>query len=89
MVNITGELNLRKKLYYTCYKRRYILFVHVLTICSVRFDIRLMKEGRMKGQAFVTLPSEKVSVTALKDTNGFILKDKPIVVVSFSAQSTW
>ncbi|XP_059165684.1 RNA-binding region-containing protein 3-like [Physella acuta] len=44
------------------------------------FDIRLMKEGRMKGQAFVTLPSEKVSVTALKDTNGFILKDKPIVV---------
>ncbi|CAL1532043.1 unnamed protein product [Lymnaea stagnalis] len=44
------------------------------------FDIRLMKEGRMKGQAFVTLPSEKVAITALKETNGFVLKDKPIVV---------
>uniref|UniRef100_A0A2C9LJB6 RNA-binding region-containing protein 3 n=1 Tax=Biomphalaria glabrata TaxID=6526 RepID=A0A2C9LJB6_BIOGL len=44
------------------------------------FDIRLMKTGRMKGQGFVTLPSEKVAVTAVKETNGLLLKDKPLVV---------
>lgn len=42
-----------------------------------------MKTGRMKGQGFVTLPSEKVAVTAVKETNGLLLKDKPLVVVSF------
>ncbi|XP_037783646.1 RNA-binding region-containing protein 3-like [Penaeus monodon] len=45
------------------------------------FTIRLMKEGRMKGQAFVTFPSVKQASEALEDTNGFILKDKPMVVV--------
>lgn len=40
-----------------------------------------MKEGRMKGQAFVTFPSVKQASEALEDTNGFILKDKPMVVV--------
>ncbi|XP_037067876.1 RNA-binding region-containing protein 3-like [Pollicipes pollicipes] len=44
------------------------------------FDIRLMQEGRMKGQAFVSLPSPKVARLALAETNGFILKDKPMVV---------
>ncbi|GFO50094.1 RNA-binding protein 40-like [Plakobranchus ocellatus] len=44
------------------------------------FDIRLMKEGRMKGQAFVTLPSEGAAALAVKETNGFMLKDKPMVV---------
>ena len=43
------------------------------------FDVRLMKEGRMKGQAFVTLPSEKAAMEALADTNGFVLLGKPIV----------
>ncbi|XP_045616100.1 RNA-binding region-containing protein 3 isoform X1 [Procambarus clarkii] len=45
------------------------------------FSIRLMKEGRMKGQAFVTFPSVKQAIEALEDTNGFILNDKPMVVV--------
>ncbi|ROT65826.1 RNA-binding region-containing protein 3 isoform X1 [Penaeus vannamei] len=45
------------------------------------FTIRLMKEGRMKGQAFVTFPSVEQASEALEDTNGFILKDKPMVVV--------
>lgn len=40
-----------------------------------------MKEGRMKGQAFVTFPSEKQASEALTDTNGYILNDKPMVVV--------
>ena len=45
------------------------------------FDIRLMKEGRMKGQAFITLPSEEIAEKALNETNGYLLEaDKPIVV---------
>lgn len=48
-----------------------------------RFDIRLMKEGRMKGQAFIGLPNEKAAAKALKETNGYLLFDKPMVVVSF------
>ncbi|KAB5587227.1 hypothetical protein PHYPO_G00010700 [Pangasianodon hypophthalmus] len=44
------------------------------------FDIVLMKEGRMKGQAFIGLPSEKSAEKALRDTNGYVLHDKPLVV---------
>lgn len=44
------------------------------------FDIVLMKEGRMKGQAFVGLPSETSAERALRDTNGYVLYDKPLVV---------
>lgn len=44
------------------------------------FDIRLMKEGRMKGQAFITLANEKQAVEAVKETNGFVLHTKPLVV---------
>lgn len=56
-------------------------------------DIRLMATGRMKGQAFVTFsgpymeddditPKEKYRVVekARRETNGLILKSKPIVV---------
>ncbi|XP_072234530.1 RNA-binding region-containing protein 3 [Leuresthes tenuis] len=44
------------------------------------FDIVLMKEGRMKGQAFVGLPNEQSAEKALRETNGFVLYDKPLVV---------
>ncbi|XP_063062200.1 RNA-binding region-containing protein 3 [Engraulis encrasicolus] len=44
------------------------------------FDIVLMKEGRMKGQAFIGLPSERSAEKALRDTNGYVLHDKPLVV---------
>ncbi|XP_035215769.1 RNA-binding region-containing protein 3-like [Stegodyphus dumicola] len=44
------------------------------------FDIKLMKEGRMKGQAFVTLANEKQATEAIKETNGFVLHTKPLVV---------
>lgn len=50
-----------------------------------RFDIRLMKEGRMKGQAFIGLPNEKAATKALKEANGYVLYEKPMVVVSFSS----
>ncbi len=44
------------------------------------FDIRLMQEGRMKGQAFITLPSEQMAERALNETLGYVLDEKPIVV---------
>lgn len=44
------------------------------------FDIRLMKEGRMKGQAFLTFASESQADRARRDTNGFLLKGRPLVV---------
>lgn len=53
----------------------------------LRFDIVLMKEGRMKGQAFVGLPSEQSAEKALRETNGYVLYDKPLVVVSFYSLS--
>lgn len=40
----------------------------------------------MKGQAFVGLPSEKSAEKALRDTNGYVLYDKPLVVVSFPSR---
>lgn len=37
----------------------------------------------MKGQAFVGLPSEQSAEKALRETNGYVLYDKPLIVVSF------
>ncbi|KFO26898.1 Alpha-amylase 1 [Fukomys damarensis] len=48
----------------------------------IMFDIRLMKEGRMKGQAFIGLPNEKAAAKALKEANGYVLFGKPMVVYS-------
>ncbi|XP_050094903.1 RNA-binding region-containing protein 3 [Anopheles aquasalis] len=68
----------------------YQLFHDKAVIQSI--DVKLMKTGRMKGQAFVSFlpvdedsPSEvkqfaKCIATALSATNGYILKDKPMVV---------
>ncbi|CAK9811808.1 RNA-binding region-containing protein 3 [Anthophora quadrimaculata] len=44
------------------------------------YDVRLMQEGRMKGQAFITLQNKEQAQLALDETNGYILKDKPMVV---------
>ena len=44
------------------------------------FDIRLMKEGRMKGQGFITLPSVQSAKEALSDANAFVLHGRPMVV---------
>ena len=41
-----------------------------------------MTSGRMKGQAFVSYSSTEEASEALKETNGYKLQDKPIVVVS-------
>ncbi|PIK35870.1 putative RNA-binding protein 40 [Apostichopus japonicus] len=45
------------------------------------FSIQLMKQGRMKGQAFVGLPSDYSAKKAVKETNGYLLHGKPLVVV--------
>jgi len=42
-----------------------------------------MKEGRMKGQGFITFPTEEAAEKALNDTNGYVLNGKPMAVVSF------
>ena len=47
-----------------------------------RFDIRVMQSGRLRGQAFVGLPSEHVACQARQDVNGYELQGKPLVVVS-------
>ncbi|XP_036598320.1 LOW QUALITY PROTEIN: RNA-binding region-containing protein 3-like [Trichosurus vulpecula] len=47
---------------------------------QIMFDIRLMKEGRMKGQAFIGFPDEKAAAKALKEVNGYVLFGKPMVV---------
>lgn len=39
-----------------------------------------MKEGRMKGQAFITLPCIENAQQALNETHGYILKNKPMFV---------
>ncbi|KAL4217032.1 RNA-binding region-containing protein 3 [Mactra antiquata] len=44
------------------------------------FDVRVMKEGRMKGQAFVTLPSDEEAEKIVQECNGFILNSKPMVI---------
>lgn len=47
---------------------------------KIMYYIQLMKEGRMKGQAFITLPNEEKAKAALEDSNGFMLNGKPMVV---------
>ena len=64
-------------------KLRCILYVRTVW-GSHRFDVRVMQSGRMKGQAFVGLPTEQAGEHAVEETNGFMLKGKPMVVVSGS-----
>ncbi|GBG86601.1 hypothetical protein CBR_g41665 [Chara braunii] len=42
--------------------------------------IKLMQEGRMKGQAFVTLPSEDAAEEGLRCSHGYVLKEKAMIV---------
>ena len=43
-------------------------------------DIRLLRDGKMKGQAFVSFASIELASRALEETNGFVLYEKPIIV---------
>ncbi|RXG70425.1 U11/U12 small nuclear ribonucleoprotein 65 kDa protein, partial [Armadillidium vulgare] len=66
----------------TEYDLRYIFGRYVIPVSedASHFNIRLLKEGRMKGQAFITFSSEEMAAKAIDEVNGFILKDKPMVI---------
>lgn len=59
-----------------------------LVTAENQYSVQLMQGGRMKGQAFVTLQNIKQTEIALAETNGFILKDKPMVVQFSKAVQT-
>ncbi|GAV86168.1 RRM_1 domain-containing protein [Cephalotus follicularis] len=42
--------------------------------------VKLMQEGRMRGQAFVTFPSVELAQHALNLANGYVFKSKPIII---------
>lgn len=42
-----------------------------------------MKEGRMRGQAFIKFPTVEQATQALNELHGYILHDKPMVIVSY------
>ncbi|KAI4386660.1 hypothetical protein MLD38_004575 [Melastoma candidum] len=43
-------------------------------------NVKLMQEGRMRGQAFVTFPSVELAHRALNLVNGYVFKDKPMII---------
>ncbi|KAJ8762756.1 hypothetical protein K2173_017571 [Erythroxylum novogranatense] len=43
-------------------------------------SVKLMQEGRMRGQAFVTFPSIELAHQALNLVNGFVFKEKPMII---------
>ncbi|CAL0322785.1 unnamed protein product [Lupinus luteus] len=43
-------------------------------------QIKLMQEGRMRGQAFLTFPSIELAHHGLNLVNGYVLKGKPMVI---------
>lgn len=46
-----------------------------------QFHIKLMKEGKMKGQAFITFNTIESAQQALEATHGYVLKEKALVVM--------
>ncbi|XP_004309873.1 PREDICTED: RNA-binding protein 40-like [Fragaria vesca subsp. vesca] len=43
-------------------------------------SVKLMQEGRMRGQAFVTFPSVEQSQYALNLVNGYVFRGKPMII---------
>uniref|UniRef100_A0A0D9VTK0 RRM domain-containing protein n=1 Tax=Leersia perrieri TaxID=77586 RepID=A0A0D9VTK0_9ORYZ len=43
-------------------------------------SIKLMQEGRMRGQAFVTFPSVELAQHALNLVHGYVFKGKPMII---------
>ncbi|KAG4912686.1 hypothetical protein AAZX31_19G097000 [Glycine max] len=43
-------------------------------------QVKLMQEGRMRGQAFITFPSIELAHHALNLVNGYVLKGKPMII---------
>ncbi|XP_014292734.1 RNA-binding region-containing protein 3 [Halyomorpha halys] len=58
--------------------KRYLL--HIEEEQGSMFHIQLLQEGRMKGQAFISLQNIEQAKLALTETNGYVLRGKPMVV---------
>ncbi|PAN49872.1 hypothetical protein GQ55_9G491400 [Panicum hallii var. hallii] len=43
-------------------------------------SIKLMQEGRMRGQAFVTFPTVELAQRALNLAHGYVFKGKPVII---------
>lgn len=55
-------------------------FFGSIDVAKSSLHVKLMQEGRMRGQAFVTFPSIELAHGALNLVNGYVLKGKPIII---------
>ncbi|XP_027091787.1 U11/U12 small nuclear ribonucleoprotein 65 kDa protein [Coffea eugenioides] len=55
-------------------------FFGSIDVAKSSLNVKLMQEGRMRGQAFVTFPSIELAHGALNLVNGYALKGKPIII---------
>ncbi|KAH6777118.1 RNA-binding family protein [Perilla frutescens var. frutescens] len=55
-------------------------FFESMDAAKSNLTVKLMQEGRMRGQAFVTFPTIELARNALSAVNGFVFKGKPIVI---------
>ncbi|XP_037493895.1 U11/U12 small nuclear ribonucleoprotein 65 kDa protein [Jatropha curcas] len=51
-----------------------------INAAKVGLNVKLMQEGRMRGQAFVTFPSVELAHQALNLVNGYVFKGKPMII---------
>nr|XP_048333104.1 U11/U12 small nuclear ribonucleoprotein 65 kDa protein isoform X1 [Ziziphus jujuba var. spinosa] len=51
-----------------------------IDIAKSSLSVKLMQEGRMRGQAFVTFPSVELAHHALNLVNGYVYKGKPMII---------
>ncbi|XP_076915926.1 U11/U12 small nuclear ribonucleoprotein 65 kDa protein-like [Bidens hawaiensis] len=55
-------------------------FFGSIETAKLNLSVKLMQEGRMRGQAFVTFPSIEIAHRALNVVNGFVFKGKPMII---------
>lgn len=48
---------------------------------SHAFDVCMMTKGKLHGQAFISFANDSQSQNALRETNAYMLYEKPIVVM--------
>ncbi|KAF3441231.1 hypothetical protein FNV43_RR15144 [Rhamnella rubrinervis] len=51
-----------------------------IDVAKSSLSVKLMQEGRMRGQAFVTFPSIELAHHALNLVNGYVYKGKPMII---------
>lgn len=56
------------------------MFFGNIDTAKENLSVKLMQEGRMRGQAFVTFPSIDIAHRALNLVNGFVYKGKPMII---------